>query len=154
MNKDIYIGCENPSKLGIIEIDRNLITSIDLNFRNPNFPEVFAGAQSKYITKKKDCNYFFELERISKADFPFKQIKNNYYLNSQDLSFKLPEKFANLKLSIKLNYLEYLKIKYHKKQTLYHEINPKKKFLEYLIVGFPLLLIGFLLRGCYDKVVT
>lgn len=151
MNKEIYIGSEHFLKLGKIKIDKNLITSINWTFRNPNFPEVFAGAQPKEIIKKKECNYSFELNSISKADFPFKKLKNNYYLVSEELSFEIPYKLNNSRFSIKLTYFEYLKIKYHKKQTLFHDINLKKEWLKFALFVVPSLFLGWLVKGCYEE---
>ncbi|TXK71866.1 hypothetical protein [Mesonia sp. HuA40] len=145
-------GNENLISLGNITIKNNLISKINFNFKNPNLPEVFAGAQKKIISINENVNYQFELIRISKADFPSKKANKNYYIISNNLNQVLPLKYSDYKLSIKLSWLEFLTIKWSKKQTLYHEINPKKEFLKYLIVGIPLLIIGFLVRGCYDKV--
>lgn len=154
MIKNVLTGNEHLISLGNVTIENNLISKIDFNFKNPNLPEVFARAQKKIVNVNKKVNYEFELIRISKSDFPSKKANKNYYIISDNLIQELPQKYSDHKLSIKLSWFEFLKIKWSKKQTLYHEINPKKKFFEYLIVGFPLLLIGFLLRGCYDKVVN
>lgn len=150
LKKEIYIGSEHLSKLGKIEIEKDLVTLIDLNFKNPNFPEVFAGVQPKNITKNKECNYSFELLKISKADFPFKKFKNNFFIVSDDLSFELPQKYENSQLSIKLNYLEYLKIKYYKKQTVFHEINLRKEWLKFTLFVIPSLFLGWFAKGCYE----
>ena len=90
----------------------------------------------------------FTLEKLTKYDKKKFGIKANYKINSKEIS-----QYILRRAYIKLNFIEYARLKFDKKETVFHRMKITEKIAYAVIISIPLLLIGYGLNN-FDKLNT
>jgi len=87
----------------------------------------------------------FTLEKLTKYDKRKFGIKANYRINSKEIS-----QYILRGAYIKLNFIEHTRLKFDKKETVFHRMKITEKIAYAVIISIPLLLIGYGLNN-FDK---
>lgn len=85
----------------------------------------------------------FTLEKITKYDKKKFGVKAKYWINSKEIS-----QYILRNAYVKLNLLEYAKIKFDKKETVFHRMNFSEKFISFVLFPSIILLLTFYLNKC------
>jgi hypothetical protein len=92
--------------------------------------------------KSIEMNEDFNLSKVGKYDRKKEGIKANYKIECHELS-----KLTFKDVYLNLNFIEKFRIDYAKKQTTFHEMKFKQKFIYFLIFSIPALFIVYYLNN-------
>ena len=107
--------------IGVVYISKQVIRNVDIRFRNSNFPEIYAGVQDEIESINQDINEKFNIKRlpngcIEREDYGYTHLLKSEYICEYVKQFRKDD----VKLYLKLKWLESIRILYNNKQLFFH----------------------------------